>query len=379
MWFGFGLITLLAAFGFSLYTRRIAGWSGKPRTLTPDLGGRSYDYQEVRHKQRLRKVRIGIAGPTGFDFTVRAEGKRDSFFKWIGICAELQVRDREFDKAIYIESDARGLGLLLNENKELRGTLLEVVNFASAHELRGVRIRCAYDRLWVEFNPKQEASIPAAETRFVPLLYTLRDRLENNRLQLADMRDPFILRAAILLSISTASAVFGLYGIIRAASGRTDILEPWKLLATSAIPGVLLLLCFLIAILYVLGRSSRTHLVLMEAALVGGFGFVLSAFAFARDANVDLDTRAATPRELHGVQAEHRVTNGRRGRKNHHYYLHAADWRAGHTGEALRLEISEASFHQLRDVQDAVIYIRPGAFGYEWVERIEPGRLGVER
>jgi len=368
MWFGFGLITLLSAFGYSLYLRAAARWSGDQRMHA----GTSYNYQEIRHKQRLQKVRIGVSTPAGFNFTAREEGTRDRFFKWLGVCAELHIRDRAFDQAVYLESDARGLGLLLNEHKELRTALLDIVSLAQSQGLKRLRIRCAHERLWVEFKPKNESVLAGAPGRLVPLLSVLRAGLESNKLRLADMRDPFVWRAAILLSISTATVIFGIYGVLRSTMGRTDILDSWDLLKASAVPGVLALIGFLVVILYTLGRSSRTHLVLVEATLVGGLGFVLSAYAFARDANVDFDQRAATAHELHEVRAEHRITRGRRGRTNHNYYLHTADWRAGHGGKPLALEIDLATFNRLADQQEAIVHVRPGALGYEWIERIEP-------
>lgn len=186
-----------------------------------------------------------------------------------------------------------------------------------------------------------------------------------------EARDPFIARAALLLSVSTASAAFGVYGLLRGIAGRTDILEPWTLLGWTIVPSLLLFALFLGAIVFLLGGSSRAHLVLLEVLLVGSWGFVLSGHALAREANLAFDGRP--PRLVHvsGIDTEHVVRRGKRGRRTHRYYVHVDDWRAS-GAPTLRLEIDSATYGRLPDGGDATLYVRPGALGFEWIERIEP-------
>jgi hypothetical protein len=372
MWFGFGLITLLVGFFFSLHSRTGARWSGQERDLRVHRDHWQYQYQEVKHKGRLQKVRIGVDAPRGFHFTARQEGSRDVFFKRLGVCSEMQLHDEEFDSDVYLESDAKGVGTLLSESKELRDTLLEILRYARSNDLRDMRIRCAHERLWVEFKPKHESVLTSATNELVPLLHRLREGLRNSRLTARLLDDPFIWRAALMLSISTASAILGCYGLIRALAGRTDIIDSWHLFYSSAIVGLVMTGLFVVAVLRVLGRSSRTHLVLIEGVLVGTFGFVLSAFALAREANIAFDVQRPQLHELHNIRVEHRITTGRRGRKNHHYYLHTPDWRPEHSGEPLKLEIDRGDYLLLEGKTEAIVFLRPGALGYQWIERIAP-------
>lgn len=291
MWFGFGLITLMVGFFFSMHSRTRARWTGDKRHLRIHPGHWQYQYQEVKNHGHVQKVRIGVDAPRGFQFTARAEGHRDVFFKRLGVCSEIQLHDEAFDSGVYLESDAKGVGTLLSESKELRDTLLEIVRYAQSNDLRGMRIRCAHERLWLEFKPKQEGILSIATNQLVPLLHRLREGLRNSRLTPKLLHDPFIWRAALMLSISTASVVLGCYGLIRALAGRTDILDSWQLFHASAIAGLVVTAIFVVAILKVLGRSSRTHLVLIEGVLVGTFGFVLSMFALAREANISFDVQ----------------------------------------------------------------------------------------
>ena len=368
MWFGFGLITLLAGFFFSMHTRTSAQWSGEQRRVPT---GQSYQYGEVRRKGRLQRVRIGVDAPRNFTFTARAEAGRDRFFKNLGISSELQLHDDEFDSDVYLEADAKGVATLLSENKELRDTLIEILRHAHAENLRGMRIRCAHQRLWLEFLPKQEGVLTSAQHELVPMLHRLSEGMAASRLTERQLHDPFVWRAALMLSISTASAILGVFGLVRALAGRTDILDPWQLFYGSAIAGLVITTLFVVAVLKVLGRSSRTHLVLMEGVLVGTVGFVFSMYALGREANITFDVQRPQVQELHNINVEHRITRGRHGR-NHHFYLHTADWRPRHAGQLLKIEISREDFTALEGKNAALVFVRSGALGYEWIQRVAP-------
>jgi hypothetical protein len=71
------------------------------------------------------------------------------------------------------------------------------------------------------------------------------------------------------------------------------------------------------------------------------------------------------------IHTEDRIRR-RRGRERHSYYLHCSDWRTGREGYPLRLQISSATYRQIVDQDSAAIYVRPGRFHFDWVEKIEP-------
>jgi hypothetical protein len=368
MWFGFGLITLLTGFGLSWYARVMARWKGTPAVIQP--GNFRYEFQEVENKGRLVAVRLGVAVPAGFTFRARRERLHDAFFKFVGISVEMQVRDPDFDRLIYLESDDKWLGDALAGNGEMRSAMLEIFRGADALSLKKVHVRCAGQRLWLYLKPGDAFNLFLVSRRLVPHLHAL--ALGVQRVATAGKpADPFVLRAIALLSISTASAGLGLYGLIRSA-GRTDILESGHLFAACMFPGAVVAVCFLLLVVAFLGRSSRAHLVLIEAALVGGFGFIASTYALGREANMEFDRHAVQRIELHQVRVEHKITRGRRGRQRHYYYLYAPDWRESHRGETLKVEIDRGLFSAFGDRHDAIARIKPGAFGFAWIERIIP-------
>jgi hypothetical protein len=368
MWFFFGIFTLTAATIWGLKTRLGAKWSGSLERL----GRHSFDIQEVRHKGRIRLVRLGTQAPAGFHFRVRRERAHDRFFKWLGVCTEIQTDKAGFDRTLYVESDARATGILLKRDAELRFALLKIFTVAKAMRLQRMRVRCAERRVWLEFRPKNEDDLFAAKNELVPAVQAISSGLGSIDLPSEYKRDRFVWRAAAVLAFSTATFILGFAGLTRSIVGRTDILEPTLLFAACLIPAVLLVIGGITFILAWLVGSSRAHIVLLEFAVVGGIGLIMSTYALAREANMDFDFEPSTRYELTNIQTEHRTTRGRRGRKHQHYYLYCPDWRNGHEGRRLRLEISSSTFYEMKDSRSAAIYIRPGLLGFDWVEKIEP-------
>ena len=94
--------------------------------------------------------------------------------------------------------------------------------------------------------------------------------------------------------------------------------------------------------------------------------------------NIDLDFQPAQTYVLSNVRAEHVVKHGRRGRKRNYYYLHTAEWSPAHRSAFRKLEISESDYARLANTSEVIARIRPGALGFEWVERIDPSWRGPE-
>jgi hypothetical protein len=368
MWFFFGIFTLIASTVWGLKARLAAKWQG----YTERLGPNSFDLQEVRYKGRLRLVRLGMKAPGGLYFRVRAERTHDRFFKWLGVTSEFQTRDAEFDRKIYVESDARAVAIVLKRNPQLRSALVNIFAYAKTRRLRKMRVRCANKRLWLEFSPKNEHDLFAAKTYLAPLLHTLSSGLECLDLPAEYRRDRFVWRAAAALAFSTGTLVLGAFGLTRSLAGRTDILEPMLLFAACLVPAFLLTAAGVAVLLVWLVASSRAHTVILEFAIVGGLGLALATYALAREANMEFDFQPANRHVLTEVRTEHRITYGRRGRRHHHYYVHCTDWRQRHAGAPLRLEISSSLFRRMQGSSSAAVFVRPGLFGFDWVEKIEP-------
>ena len=362
MWFFFGIFTLLASTIWGLKTRLAAKWQGS----TDQIGKHRFDLQEVRYEERLRHVRLGMKAPAGLHFRVRAERSHDRFFKWLGVTLEFQTRDVEFDRKVYVESDARAVAILLKRNPQLRSALVNIFVYAKARRLKKMRLRCVNRRLWLEFLPKVEHDLFAAKTYLAPLLHAISSGLECfGDVPTEYRRDRFVWRAAAALRVFhwhlSAGRVRaheidgGAHGHSRSLGCCSWHAQILALLLTAA--GIVFLLAWLIA-------SSRAHTVILEFVLVGGLGLVLGTYALAREANMEFDFRAATRHVLTDVRTEHCITRGRRGRKNHYYYVHCTDWRRGHEGAPLRLQINSSAFYRMEGGSSAAISRTTGHAGF---------------
>jgi hypothetical protein len=369
MWFFFGIFTLVGATVWGLKTRLAARWHGYPERL----GQHTFDSEEVRKKGgRLTWVRLGIQAPAGLHFRVRRERVHDRFFKWLGVSTEIQTRNPALDRAVYIESDARATAVLLKRNPDLRAALFEVFAFAKAHRLRRLSLRCAHRRLWIEFSPKVERDLFGTKAHLVPLLLTIAAGLECLDLPAEYRRDRFIWRAAAVLAFSTSAFVLGVLGLMRAAVGRTDILDPKLLFAACLVPTVLIVAAAITFVLAWLIASSRAHTVALEFALVGGLGIAMSTYSLAREANIELDPNPASRYVLTHIDTAHFISRGRLNSERHTYYLLCSDWRTGREGRPLELQISSGTYRQIVGHESAAIYVRPGLLHFDWVEKIEP-------
>ena len=48
------------------------------------------------------------------------------------------------------------------------------------------------------------------------------------------------------------------------------------------------------------------------------------------------------------------------------------DWRPEHSNEMLRLEIDREDYWRLYEKTEAIVLVRPGALGYQWIEGVAP-------
>src|SRR5687768_1531816 len=160
MWFFFGIFTLIAATIWGLERRLAAAWGGVPDRI----GGNKFELDEVRNKGRLSLVRLGTTAPEGLHFRVRSERLHDRFFKWLGVTAEIQTRDDEFDSKLYVESDAKAVAILLRRDAKMRAALVDIFTYAQKWQMRKMRLRCANERIWLEFLPKDDGDLFPAKT-----------------------------------------------------------------------------------------------------------------------------------------------------------------------------------------------------------------------
>lgn len=376
MWFVFGLITLVS---FSVYfgiKRYEARWRGMSSFLPRS---RAYQYEFVyKHKSKsIRQMIVGVDAPREFDFTFKRESGIDRIFKWLGISVEKQFSTADFDRLVYVASNDRYLFDEVMDDHALLGTVTEL--FKIDHfDSRVTHLHCRNGRLWVIFkvgglfnDESNRGRLSKVFPQVAESLHSVADVLKQNLPKtMGSHRDPFILRAIFVLAISTGLVINGLVHAFRLmlfpGAFTVDTTQLW-LYAAFAGGGILVVL--VAAAIYLLGRSARTHLVIIELILVGSFGAVLTAFTEIRDINIEFDTSVAQQYDAKVLD----MTISRSRRSGTQYYLHVADW----TGlkDTRRIHVSSDFYRLMQKGERIRIWQRSGFLGIRWVDginRVDP-------
>lgn len=370
MWFAFGFITLISSCVLSFWMRAAARWTGEPGSAD---GVRYLSHIQRNKARKPSRLRIGLSAADSLEFTLKRETWLDRLFKSVGLAGEFQVGREAFDKAIYIVSDDEGLCRRLALSRGLQSDVLAL--FATGMPgVRARKLRCLFGRIWMEFDvdgsfKEESAHLVARDT--VPALSRLSDltaKVAADRSVAEDEnRDPFVLRAILILSVSTALAVNGLIQFMRVLLAPLPfIVDDARLAGLTLFAGLILLALLVSAAVNFLGRSARAHMVLIEVLLVGGFGCFASAGTALRDFNVEWDAAVPAHHEVR-VLGMH-VTRG----KGASHYLRVQDWKR--PPATLDIKVGAAFYGSVKPGELISVFESPGALGMAWVPRLVNAR-----
>jgi hypothetical protein len=365
MWFLFGFITLISFTIFFGLQRYKAKWKGEPRSIK----GIKYKYKAVTHKGSTTKVFIGCDVIEEVCFAIKIEKWWDKFFKSIGISVEHQVGVDEFDNLYYLITDNQSLCSLFSGSVELQEKAQEIKTLCNKHELKFKKLLCRHGRIWLELIPKKKSEKPditRISMDLVPALKKIADILKNNQSFFLDEKhDPFIIKAMIILAISTGLAINGAVHLYRLAIFDMPFIVNNSPLFNASLPwglGIIVLLIFVTLIF--LGRTARTHLVLIELILIGSFGAITSSYMMMRDVNIDMDT--GSPEYFSVKVHDKRISRSRRSTT---HYINVDDWANNMKGK-VELSVSSEIYYKFSRGQLAKIIQMPGYMGYPWVSDI---------
>lgn len=370
MWFMFGLITLVS---FSVYfgIRRFqARWRGTQLVID----GLPFEYRFVHRNKstKIRQVMVGIQAPKEFDFSFKRESGLDRVFKWLGISVERQFGEEDFDKLVYVVSNDQHLLDKVMDDTELLGRITQLfkishINYKVSH------IHCRNGRLWVVFSIEGlfsgDSDVARLKNIFpsvVESLHAVAEHLAKSLpLSAAARRDPFVLRAMLVLAVSTGLAVNGLvHGYRQMIFSGPFTLDMTELWAYSVFSGIGILAALIVLAIFLLGRTARAHLVLIELLFVGFLGAILTSVTEIRDVNMDLDVSPVQmfPTKVIGKTISKSRKSGTR------YYLEVVDWTKQKSTR--RVQVS-SEFYRLSETGENVkVRQRSGYLGIRWVEGV---------
>ncbi len=283
MWVFLGLVTLFGSFLLARATRREGRWEGEARSASEDL-----HYRRLARFGRNRRGMLSFALPcmSGLILKVKPETGTDRLFNRLGISREFQTGVGPVDEAVYILAEDPRLESLFQGNPDAAMLLRRI----ALTQIRGAnfdQLLCIDGQLSVRFRVDAQFRLEAQLVdRVLPLLKSLAVLLETVGGSSANDRSrPFAHKAALVLALNGALLVTGLLHAARmwfAPVLPAFVADGW--LWAAAIGGVSLLILVLLAWRW-LGRSSRAHLVMLELALMGPIGCVLSGHFMAWQIN----------------------------------------------------------------------------------------------
>ena len=365
MWFIFGFITFISFTIYLGHMRINSAWKGNQNKLN----GIAYQDKKLSNKGRMTGLLIGIDGALGYDYALKQETFIDRIFKFIGLSVEHQIESPEFDDLVYIVSDNPHVHQQLSSNNAITNAAIGLFEISKVFNCKIQSIQHRSGRLWIKYKTtrkfhENQTSILSAET--VSLLKIISDELKQIPPPFINKwKDPFFMRASIILALSTGLAVNGAAHLFRLTWGTTPFtVDSAQLLMSAVYWGAGILVILLAASIILLGRSARAHLVMIEIILIGSFGAVSTAFIELRDMNMELDQSTASIYELkiHDKQTS-------RSRRSTRHYLYVDDW--NNQGAIKKVNVSRHFYYGISTRDELVIKQKPGHFNFKWIESME--------
>jgi len=267
MWVFFGFITFISFTIYFWYKRLNSSWEGEIKKTEENI---VYHYK-VTHGEKgsIAQLLIGIDAPEGYDYTLKKESGFDRFVKSIGLSIEHQTGNIKFDTLVYILSDNIQFQKQLSSDGVIVDSFLKIFSFGRTSKCRVQDLQHNSGRLWLTIVPLEGFNTKRTfvlASKIVPLLHTIAKELKTIPWTASkSWKDPFTTKAAILLAISSAMAVNGGIQLVRYINlSNTITLDTDALLIDALMLGFSLSIALALIAVYLLGRSSRTHLILIE-------------------------------------------------------------------------------------------------------------------
>lgn len=376
MWMLTGVITLIGMTWYMIRTRRENRWpltpistrdfrTGKHLGTPPE--GSLYSYTDRGYLAPLQ--RIGYEHAPDIELRVKRKRWWDQFFTALGISVACQTDNRDFDRSFYLVADAAPLCRALKACPKTQELMLRIEALCEPYGLRFRQIVMRRGRVWLEVVSRKRKKPPsgvALSQSLVPVLRELSESMDAEIPETArNVKDHFALKAAVIVGISSATFMTGIYLLFKPIflPGRTPLDEAPFIIASLVTAALIVALLVVLTMIW-LGRTSRTHLVLMELIFVGSIGFALTSYTVLREANMALDFSAGQ-RHVVQVLEKHSVSG-----RPPSFYVNLEPW--GDLKDVTEIRVSIFFYGKVLAGYPLVVEEHPGAFGIDWVRLIPP-------
>ncbi|MFO7581452.1 hypothetical protein [Guyparkeria sp.] len=382
MWMLTGVITLIGMTWYMIRSRRENRWpltpistrdfrTGKHLGTPPE--GSLYFYADRQYLAPLQ--RIGYEHAPDIELRVKRKRWLDRLFTALGISVACQTDNRDFDRSFYLVTDAAPVCRALKVSPKTQELMLRVEALCEPNGLRFRQIIMRRGRVWLEVVSRKRKKPPSGVQLAQSLVPALRELSETMDAEVPEtarnVKDHFALKAAVIVGISSATFMAGIYFLFKPIflPGRTP-LDEHPFIIASLVTAALIVALLVVVTMTWLGRTSRTHLVLMELIFVGSIGFALTSYTLLREANMALDFSTGQ-RHVVQVLEKHSVSG-----RPPIFYVNLEPW--GDLQDVTEIRVSIFFYGKVLSGYPLVVEEHPGAFGISWVRLIPPRFRYVE-
>ncbi|HLP45078.1 MAG TPA: hypothetical protein VK469_03990 [Candidatus Kapabacteria bacterium] len=335
------------------------GLLGKGAKGQGNYEGVDYSYLHFRGgKNAPPFFKVSVKCPSNGDFKITRETRFDRFFKKLGICVELETRDKEFDDNFFITTDTVGFTREYLSKPEKRGAITEIFS-KGFKEIKHDGKAAELTASWNSFPRDRNMEIKTVE-EIALLLGQLSREIPNIYEQETAENAGWKQKRSIVFAVPIFLLIAGIAGMVIGFSSYRP-LDEGKIILNSfkySLPGLLL---FLWAAVQLLKGRSSSHRELITAIFLSLVGFSLAGMGGEITLNGWLDKGKPAVHQAR-VIAKYRSKN----KNSYTYYAIVESWREGQFQE--KIKVGRSVYDYLEPVQARmIITTKPGKFGFEWL------------
>lgn len=359
MWVLFGFITFASFFTYNLHRRINGKWLGK-KDITSDKKI-EYEFGLFRKNTLLF---IGVDAPRNINFLAKPEKKIDHFFKKLKVSVEMQLGNSAIDKKVYFATDNDALFDVIRRSQELQNSFSKIIDLFSSKDFNFRKISCCGGRIWIEvfINEVTDDYIGKLAEKVAPLLLKISKELRGKADIITKKEGRFAIKAAAILSTSSAAGIFSLcWIVVNRISNFPKLIELDHFIIHSLVIGIVAIILMVFLTLKLLGKTSRAHLVLIELVLIGAISFSAAGGILLRNVNIEYDKSSSTSvnAKLLKKYSKYRRNTGT------HYYLKILS-----SQKSYEIETDSHFFSAVKESGDICLRERSGFLGYRWISDI---------
>lgn len=311
----------------------------------------------------------------GFEFN--RETWLDRWFKKRQLSTEIEVGNRDFDEAVYIESDSPTFGAMLRSDAGARDAIRAALNFDAApvrilEPGKSILLEAGVLNLRVRGDQSANQSVFEGFVQLQKVLTALCSRLDFSD-------DVYAAKAAVARSVLAGVTTFGFVSASEMAFNQGAIFVNGGSFFKASLIASLILLCSLVIFVFsILERSSRLPRILASYAFVTLFTSVPAGIGLFADIDryMDWHSEVVVERVVRDLnQVERHSSKGPR--YNYFACFDRAEL-AGRSGPGAALELPDCiqltsrKFYELHAGQGVRFRVGQGALGYQWYKQIQP-------